>query len=156
MRPSPLSFNNLKSPMQQEAPVKTAPSAKPKSLTVYSCTINVAQITRHLVPKYGVTAPEIAVLRAIHGNDSLTDIEECLPAKHSVRVSAGVGAAAFKEVPINYHPDAEIARLRGIYGPAVVKHVFGMGFNNSIPFTLADLPAEIPEFNRPDEQEAAA
>lgn len=51
------------------------------------------------VPKYNVTAAEVAVLRAIHGDDSVTDI-----------------------LPLDSKVDrtnrAELTRLRGIYGSA--------------------------------------
>ena len=50
------------------------------------------------VPKYGVTAAEIAVLRAIHGEDAVTNV---LP----------VGT-------VNTPNRAELARLRGRYGAA--------------------------------------
>lgn len=51
------------------------------------------------VPKYGVTAAEIAVLRAIHGDEAVTDI---LPL----------------DLDANRTNRAELARLRGIYGSA--------------------------------------
>jgi hypothetical protein len=64
------------------------------------------------VPKPGVTVSEIAVLRAIHGNDAVTDIEPCGEIDRPDRV--------------------EIARLNEIYGRArgsdqnveIVKNMF--------------------------------
>ena len=50
------------------------------------------------VPKYGVTAAEIAVLRMIHGDEAVTDIEPAGSVSTSNR--------------------AELARLRGVYGGA--------------------------------------
>lgn len=58
-----------------------------------------------MVPKAGVTASEIAVLRAIHGNDSVTDVEPAEDVKRTDR--------------------EEIARLRDIYGRAMVTDAGG-------------------------------
>ncbi len=118
--------------MQQEAQTAAKPAAparKSTPLTVYDCVVNVAQITRHLVPKKGVTAPEIAVLKALHGNDAISDVEEGVPNKKNP-----------------FMADQEIARLADKYGKGVCKHVFGAGFRNAIPETIEDLPAEIDRF----------
>ncbi len=41
--------------------------------------------TGNTVPKYGVTAAEIAVLRSIHGNEAVFDIEPCGEVKRGHR-----------------------------------------------------------------------
>lgn len=57
------------------------------------------------VPKYDVTAAEIAVLRAIHGEDAVTDIQP-VPDKVANQDTVKRGQRA------------ELARLRAIYGRA--------------------------------------
>lgn len=128
--------------MQQEiqAP-KPQPPKKPAPLVTYDCMVNVGKNpVNHLVQKKGVTAAEIAVLRALHDNDAVSQIEEAVPDKKRP-----------------FSADTEILRLREIYGARVVKHVFGAGFKTAIPATIEDLPAEIDSFGGPrDEAEAVA
>lgn len=57
------------------------------------------------VPKYGVTAGEIAVLRAIHGEDAVFDVEPT--DKDALNENDGIRTNR-----------QELARLKGIYGKA--------------------------------------
>jgi hypothetical protein len=62
------------------------------------------------VPKYGVTASEIQVLRAIHGNEAVFDIEP-LP-------GVALSARSEPDDPITRSDREEIQRLHDIYSRA--------------------------------------
>lgn len=98
-------------------------------MQIANVTVAIGGDAGNTVPKYGVTAAEIAVLRLIHGEDALTEID---PAGEIVRTNR-----------------AELDRLRTIYGGAqdgdgnrLVDQLFP-GAGARVFATIAEL--EIPE-----------
>lgn len=149
-------------------PVPGQKAQKQEPLPVYACTVNVQEISVHQVPKYGVTAAELALLFAIHGQgaDGVHSIEPCEPPK--ARVKTGLipektddngrkigGGMGSKKQPVLYYPKDELPRLRAKYGPALVKHVFGAGLSAAIPKTLEEVTEMVIEpFQKKDEEAA--
>ena len=92
-----------------------------------NCLVHIGGDSGTSVPKYQITAAEIAVLRAIHGPDSITDVEPTDDIERSDR--------------------AEIARLHEIYSRPDAKdgpvHTLFPGSAARVYQTLAEL--EIPE-----------
>lgn len=92
-----------------------------------NCLVHIGGDSGTAVPKYGITASEIAVLRAIHGPDSITEVE---PAED-----------------VNRSDRTEIGRLHEIYSRPDVKdgpvHTLFPGVAARAYQTLAEL--EIPE-----------
>lgn len=83
------------------------------------CLVNVGGEVRTEVPKTGVTPAEIAVLRHIHGNDAVTNIQK-----------RKMGKRAHKD---------ELQRLKDAYGKEAVDTIFGTGFNIRLPVKLEEI-----------------
>lgn len=67
----------------------------------------------HEVPKHGLSAPEVILLRSIHGDDGVVRL------KHSkMKREDGID---------------EIDRLKHIYGDKIVTRVFGGTFGSTLP-----------------------
>lgn len=54
-----------------------------------NCMVHIGGDSGTMVPKYGITASEIAVLRAIHGPDSITEVEPAEDVDRSDRAEIG-------------------------------------------------------------------
>lgn len=75
-------------------------------MRVYNCLVNVgADAVLSTIPRFGLTAPEIMVLQALHGEDRVLNIKRGEMDKRS-------------------HSD-ERARLYRLYGEKVVNDLFG-------------------------------
>ena len=99
---------------------------------------------RYQVPKYAVTPAEVAVLRFLHGDDAVTDID--------VRGTLSPGADDEK---LRARTDRqEIERLRGIYSytegdktvSRAVSALFGSGIGVTLPKSFADLELDDSQF----------
>lgn len=83
---------------------------------LYDCKLRLGGSVLNEIPKEGVTAPEIEVLRAIHGSDAVVDIKSAGEVErssaderarlHQVYASSGLGDQARKKV----------AMIREIFG----------------------------------------
>lgn len=98
-------------------------------MQIANCLVALGGDKDNWVPRYGVTAAELVVLRALHGEDAVGDIE---PAGEITRGNRD-----------------ELLRLKAAYGSAkdednkaIVENVFP-GSGAILPKTLADL--ELPE-----------
>jgi hypothetical protein len=126
---------------------KPAPGQKAQKmelLQTYDCQVNVAKgaALPHIVPKFGVTAAEIALLVAQHGRglDGVDKIEEGpAPVMQKPDGLSEGGGQKFKKVSLTFPVLAELPRLREKYGPKIVKHVFGAGLSAQVPRTIDDL-----------------
>lgn len=86
----------------------------------------------HEVPKHGLSAPEIILLRAIHGNDGVIHLK---PSK------------LVRDNGID-----EIDRLNHIYGEKAVARAFGSTFGSKLP---TEVPSEWLNGTAPDEDDDA-
>lgn len=101
-------------------------------MQLYDCTVRHAGNLLHEIPRYGVTAPEIMILRTIHGGDAVVKIQ---PRKNDRRAHS-----------------VEIARLKAEYG----KHystTFGDGYIEKLPQKLDSI--DVSEEETEEETEAA-
>lgn len=134
--------------MQPETQTATKPKAAPKEvvLDLYDIEVNIGGQIRHTVHKEGVTAAEIALIRAKHGNDSVL----------SFRDSDKIFKKALKTRQAEDRPTlgAEAERLKRIYGARAFAHLYGAGMANALPRVVEDLPAEIAMFDPPKEDKA--
>lgn len=91
----------------------------------YKCKVRLGGNLHNEVDKIGVSAPEVIVLRVIHGADSVVNIKEI----------------AEKQVK---HPE-ERARLAGLYNnpPGLVASLFGPP-HQPLPLEAPDILAEAP------------
>lgn len=100
-------------------------------MQIYDCQVRHAGNMLHTIPKYNVTAPEVLILRNIHGEDAVVDIK---PRKNDRRPHL-----------------AEIERLKAEYGIKAFSEVFGTGYIEKLPQKLAGVEEEA----EVDEEEAA-
>lgn len=84
----------------------------------------------HEVPKSGLTAPEVILLRQIHGDDGVVHIK-----RSKQESAAGVD---------------ELDRLSHLYGNKVVSKVFGASYGTSLP---QEIPAEWLNGSTPDAED---
>ena len=101
-------------------------------MQVVNCSVRLGSNLNSVVRKIGVTIPEILVLRAIHGSDSVVDFE-------AVRFGGNVTNTA------------EMDRLCALYNPNLVRSVFP-GASPSLPRALADIGitlAEVADIGKP-------
>lgn len=87
-------------------------------MQVVNCSVRLGSNLNSVVRKTGVTVAEILVLRAIHGADSVVDIQRVMQDKRS--------------------RSDEMDRLLSLYSASVVKGVFP-GANPSLPADLSDV-----------------
>lgn len=88
----------------------------------YACSVSLGGDSRHVTTRRGCTAPELVLLRKVHGDTAVKNIS--LKAK------------------IATTSDSERVRLAAIYGEALIHEVFG-GF--------ADLPMDVKKAKIPKE-----
>ncbi len=108
-------------------------------MKTYKCLVNKDGSHSHQILKTGVTAAEIAILRAVHGNDAVRSIKPCLDSNgeplHAMRLHMDdLG----NDVRTKMNRTALIASLRRTYGEGMVANVFP-GINPQIPLTIEDL-----------------
>ncbi len=98
----------------------------------------------HQVPKYNVTPAEVMVLRFLHGDQSITDVD----------VQGPLNKDADEELQRPRTDRQEVERLRGLYSrqdgdvvisPAVTA-LFGNGIGRNIPSTFAELELDDSQF----------
>lgn len=134
--------------MQPETQTATKPKAAPKAvdLDLYDIEVNIGGQIRHTVRKEGVTAAEIALIRAKHGNDAVLSCED----------TNKIFKKALKARQADERPTlaGEAERLKRIYGARAFAHLYGAGMANALPRTVEDLPAEIAMFDPPKEDKA--
>lgn len=97
----------------------------------YEGTVRLGGDLRHTVPKTGMSAAEIVVLRYIHGHDAVVDLK---PMDHLVQAEAEKNA--FAPLPKGYHE--EYMRLASIYGPKRMDDIFP-GYQKVLPASLEDI-----------------
>lgn len=94
-------------------------------MRVYNCKVRLAGNIQNEVPRVGVTAAEIMVLRQIHGGDAVIDIKP-------VREDQSLAHAAVRDY---LEATYETARVQG---KSVVEHLFGPA-HNRLPIELPDM-----------------
>lgn len=103
-------------------------------MQTYNAMLRLAGDLNNTVPKFGLTAPEIIVLKAIHGEDAVVDIQK----------------SAMDKRP---HED-ERARLEITYGHKVVTSLFGPPFaGGKLPVKLEAFKGAIPAPAKSEEVE---
>lgn len=105
-------------------------------MQLYDCKVRLSGSLYNEVPKTGVTAAEITVLRVIHGSDSVADIK---PDVFDRKRSDG----------------SERARLDSIYGSAISK-IEDIKSLNGIFGVAAPLPQHLPGFEPDAKQKKKA
>lgn len=83
-------------------------------MQLYSALCRPAGQLTHEVPKSSLTAPEVILLRSIHGDDGVVHLE---PTK----------------VEGSFDVNAERARLKSVYGEKAFSKVFGSTFGSTMP-----------------------
>ncbi len=105
---------------------------------IYSAFVRPGGSMLNEVPKVGLSAAEIVVLRGIHGNDAVIKIQ-------------WTGSDRRKHA-------AERDRLIGIYGEKAFEAMFGKSYDVKLPNELPDVASEgdATEANEIDEEKEAA
>ena len=101
-------------------------------MQLFKCKVRLGGNVMHEVIKDEVTAPEVIVLRHIHGYDGVLDLQRT---KSDKRPHEG-----------------ERERLSVVYGDAVVAQMFGPG-HNRLPLDLDDVPRQGRKSKQADEVE---
>jgi hypothetical protein len=105
----------------------------------YKCLVNKDGSHSHQILKSGVTAAEIAILRAVHGNDAVRNVTPCLDLNgeplHAMRLHQDDNG---NDVRSRMNRTALLASLRRTYGEDMVARVVP-GINPTIPLTIEDL-----------------
>ena len=104
-------------------------------MEIANCTVALAGDQGNSVPKFGVTAAEIAVLRVLHGEDAVTNIE---PAGNIERADR-----------------AEVARLTRIYGVNHEGRIRAKAVDMLFPGAAARVFHKLSELDMPEEMFAA-
>jgi len=89
---------------------------------IYSAMVRPGGSLLNEIPKIGLSAAEIVVLRGIHGNDAVIKLQWS-------------GSDRRKHA-------AERDRLVGLYGEKAFANVFGTGYSIKLPNELPDVPSE--------------
>jgi hypothetical protein len=89
---------------------------------IYSAFVRPGGSLLNEIPKIGLSAAEIVVLRGIHGNDSVIKIQ-------------WTGSDRRKHA-------AERDRLVALYGEKAFANVFGTGYSIKLPNELPDVPTD--------------
>lgn len=124
----------------------------------YNATIRLNAKLENEVNKNNLTAPEVLLLRKIHGDDAVVKIEdsgfwEDHFSKRNIKDEEGNE----EEIEVEYDTDAEKDRLAHLYGDAVI-----VDDDRGIPRAAIDrmfgeyapLPAELPELKKARQAEA--
>ena len=93
-----------------------------EQINQYACSVSLGGDARHVTTRRGCTAPELVLLRTIHGDSAVKNIS----LKGKIATTS----------------DSERVRLGGIYGETLIREVFG-GF--------ADLPMDVKKAKIPKE-----
>lgn len=108
-----------------------------------NATVRLSGQMTHSVAKVGLTIPEVVMLRVVHGNDAVINIERMdiadMEDAHKDRAAASIGE--------------EMARLRLVYGQKNVDAVFP-GHNPRLPTTLRQLEQEMGDATLPPDNDA--
>lgn len=99
--------------------------------------------TSMIVPKYNVTAAEVALLRALHGEEAVTEIQ----------ILPGTALSERDDSKPRTNRE-ELARLRAIYAPSEVSTGFGV-LNSLYPGAAARVFEDFEELDLPDDNYAA-
>lgn len=97
-------------------------------MQLYNCQVRLANSPFNMVRKRGVTAPEVVVLRHVHGEEAVVDVELAGEVKRTDR--------------------EERERLHNIYTPALKKRDPAKGFANSLGAIFGvgtPLPVHLPD-----------
>lgn len=132
---------------KQKPPAPKSNKPRAGDLELYDIVVNIGGQILHTVRKEGVTAAEIALIRAKHGNDSVISCED------TNKIFKPARKKRLAEERPNIATEAQ--RLKDIYGPRAFAHIFGAGMANALPRVVGDLPSEIAMFDPPKEKEAA-
>lgn len=91
-------------------------------MNLYSATVNVfpGQAMQHSFPKRGMTAPEVMLIRHIHGDEAVKDLK-------------------WDAVNTSFTQKNERERLEVMYGPKVVNDMFGPPAANRLPLELDEV-----------------
>jgi hypothetical protein len=101
-------------------------------MQIYDINLMLGGDRHNVLPKSGVTAAEIMVLKSIHGNQSVTDISKT-------------------DMDKRQHAE-ELDRLKSIYPQKVVVGLFGQGFGGvKLPVKIQDFTGDVAEVS-PDEE----
>jgi hypothetical protein len=109
-------------------------------MRLYNCTVRLGGSLYNEVPKTGVTAAEILLLRILHGNDGVANIEEA--GKNAV----GQAQERDRLVEIYGAGIASARQLRELPEQAIVG-VFGLG--SRLPDEIPGAPKAKPKKNDP-------
>lgn len=97
-------------------------------MKAYDCLVRLAGNVHHEVPKFGITVKEIAMLRFIHGEDSVVGIKN-------------------NKDPVTRTEDEEMAYLAANYSEEMVKKLFNVSLNSLEVIEIAEpdvAPEEVP------------
>lgn len=104
-------------------------------MMIYDCRVRHAGNMLHEIPKNGVTAPEVMILRHIHGPDAVVSLQ---PRRNDRRPHL-----------------EEIDRLRREYGAKAFSSVFGDGYIEKLPQKLAGVEVTEEQEEAAEEEDAA-
>ncbi len=98
-----------------------------KTMQHYKALVRLAGNILHEVPKDNLTAPEIILLRFIHGDDAVVSIKKFSPSG--------------KKNKVNQKQETE--RLKMKYGEQKFSQVFGGGYIDKLPMVLEGFTSEL-------------
>jgi hypothetical protein len=107
-------------------------------MKAYKALININGSHSHQVVKKGLTAAEILVLRAIHGQDSVRDIKPMMAGGNAVHATIWTMDDDGNDIEAKLTRNTLLGSLRRVYGDQIVAAVFP-GINPVLPVELAEI-----------------
>lgn len=108
---------------------------------LYSCKVNIGSKKSMIVGKIGVTAPQMVVLRRVHGPGSVTEIEAISPTRFTLRQKLRAGHTDAQELEfLAREYDAHI--VDGAPAGTNVVSLIWPGLQAVLPRSVLEIPAE--------------
>ena len=123
-------------------------------IKLYNASVRLGGSMEHEVPRYGITAAEIALLNSIHGHGSVVNIQE-IPEKdlkqHFEEETIEDDKGKKRKVTRIPTVTEILDSLSHQYGSKKVAFLFGTGFNRRIPNSIEELgpTIEMPDSDSP-------
>lgn len=107
-------------------------------MQAYKAMVNINGSHSHQVVKSKLTAAEILVLRAIHGQDSVRDIKPMMAKGEPVHATIWTMDDDGGDIEVKLTKNTLLGSLRRVYGEEIVERVFP-GITPVLPDNLADI-----------------